>query len=304
MKIADFGLAKVLGQNAPLSLTESHQAVGTPLYMAPEQLGGASVDHRADIYSLGVVLYELLTGDLPIGRFPPPSSKAPDSDGLDAVVLRSLESAPEARYQQARDVKSALQGGAPAVERRSTSPKQRTCDRHREQRRQRQAERRVLAAADGLKRDDVPAAVPWGSWGLFALLLASCWMSWGALPFRGGQISLTAWNSYFSPGGLQIPSWFVLVLGAIVASLRTARNLGTDLPRTPILIAAGAGVLMTSSFQFLMVVGGAVEVGIGPVVALACFVGWLVAEYPRPRQPRRRRHTRRAAATRTAGSRG
>ena len=75
VKIADFGLAKLLGQKMEhLTLTGTNQIVGTLNYMAPEQLEKPmAVDHRADIYSLGVVFYELLTGELPIGRFSPPS---------------------------------------------------------------------------------------------------------------------------------------------------------------------------------------------------------------------------------------
>ena len=80
VKIADFGLAKLLG-HAPgdVSLTGTQQVMGTLRYMAPEQMEGTkAVDHRADIYSLGVVFYELLTGELPIGRFAPPSKKVAD----------------------------------------------------------------------------------------------------------------------------------------------------------------------------------------------------------------------------------
>jgi serine/threonine protein kinase len=75
VKITDFGLAKILGREAKdLRLTGATQALGTPHYMAPEQIEHPqAVDHRADIYSLGVVFYEILTGELPLGRFAPPS---------------------------------------------------------------------------------------------------------------------------------------------------------------------------------------------------------------------------------------
>src|ERR1051325_10782208 len=68
--IADFGLAKLVGGAADARLTQSQHIMGTPHYMAPEQFEHPlTVDHRADIYSLGVVLYEMLTGELPLGRF-------------------------------------------------------------------------------------------------------------------------------------------------------------------------------------------------------------------------------------------
>ena len=106
VKILDFGLAKVLGQGGAL-LTRTSQVMGTPHYMAPEQWERPfEVDHRADIFALGVVLYELLTGELPIGRFAPPSRKVALDVRLDGVVLRTLEKEPELRYQQAGDVKT------------------------------------------------------------------------------------------------------------------------------------------------------------------------------------------------------
>lgn len=111
VKIADFGLSRLLGdESQPSPLTGTHQIMGTPRYMAPEQLEGArGVDHRADIYSLGVVFYEMLTGELPIGRFAAPSKKVEIDVRLDDVVLRTLEKEPRRRYQRASQIKSDMQ---------------------------------------------------------------------------------------------------------------------------------------------------------------------------------------------------
>src|SRR5437870_1167278 len=108
VKIADFGLARLVGTDTGSGrLTQSREVMGTPHYMAPEQVEKPqSVDHRADIYSLGVVFYEMLTGELPLGRFAAPSQKVQVDVRLDEVVLRALEKAPERRYQQASQVKS------------------------------------------------------------------------------------------------------------------------------------------------------------------------------------------------------
>jgi tRNA A-37 threonylcarbamoyl transferase component Bud32 len=124
VKIADFGLAKLLGRpRAEFTLTGSHQVMGTLDYMAPEQRQSPlEIDHRADIYSLGVVFYEMLTGELPLGRFAPPSEKAPVDARLDEVVFRALERDPGRRYQRASEVKTDLEaicGGAPPAVGRS-----------------------------------------------------------------------------------------------------------------------------------------------------------------------------------------
>jgi tRNA A-37 threonylcarbamoyl transferase component Bud32 len=111
VKIADFGIAKLLEDAKPgLTLTGSGATLGTPHYMAPEQLEKpGTVDHRADIYSLGVVFYEMLTGELPLGRFQPPSQKVEMDVRLDEVVLHALEKEPARRYQQASQVKTAVE---------------------------------------------------------------------------------------------------------------------------------------------------------------------------------------------------
>ncbi|UCC97729.1 MAG: serine/threonine protein kinase [Phycisphaerales bacterium] len=108
IKITDFGLAKLLDQPASVhTLTKAGQRMGTPHYMAPEQIEHPHrVDHRADIYSLGVVFYEMLTRELPLGRFPVPSRKVHIDVRLDEVVLKTLEKEPDRRYQHASEVKS------------------------------------------------------------------------------------------------------------------------------------------------------------------------------------------------------
>jgi len=117
VRVADFGLAKMAGEDpGALALTRSGEAMGTPHYMAPEQVRGAGrVDHRADLYSLGVVLYEMLTGELPLGRFAAPASKDPDEPRLGRVVMKALASRPEERYQAASEVGRDLGGAAAAT---------------------------------------------------------------------------------------------------------------------------------------------------------------------------------------------
>gem|GEM_PF-896779 len=130
VKIADFGIAKLTRTNEPNpetalrsvpgsfddrtagsceGLTEPGQILGTPSYMAPEQLEDSHrVDHRADIYSLGVVFYELLTGELPRGHFPVPSEKTPVGADIDNIVLKALSKEKEKRQQSAEELKTEI----------------------------------------------------------------------------------------------------------------------------------------------------------------------------------------------------
>ncbi len=116
VKIADFGIAKMVEQTSKF-VTGDEEAtnsevrftapLGTPAYAAPEQASG-NADHRADIYSLGVVLYEMLTGERPKESITPPSKRVQVDIRIDEIVLRALEKTPELRWQTASEVKSQL----------------------------------------------------------------------------------------------------------------------------------------------------------------------------------------------------
>jgi tRNA A-37 threonylcarbamoyl transferase component Bud32/capsular polysaccharide biosynthesis protein len=121
VKVADFGIAKVVaavrdpmaGGNAPApeNQTLAGNIIGTPQYMAPEQISHpCDVDHRADIYALGVVFYQMLTGELPGKDLQTPSRKVTIDVRLDEMVLRALEEKPERRYQTALEFRTALDG--------------------------------------------------------------------------------------------------------------------------------------------------------------------------------------------------
>jgi serine/threonine protein kinase len=121
VKIADFGLAKIVPKGGPAgTATQTGVVMGTPQYMAPEQTGNPkSVDHRSDIYALGVILYEMLTGVMPLGHFPPPSRRVPVDRTLDRIVLRALEQEPQRRYQRASELKTDLDRVSQATQGRS-----------------------------------------------------------------------------------------------------------------------------------------------------------------------------------------
>jgi predicted Ser/Thr protein kinase len=111
VKIADFGIAKIVGDSEQADgtpRTDGTMAQGTPDYAAPEQQNGTA-DHRADIYSLGVVLYEMLTGERPNENLTPPSKRVQVDIRIDEIVLRALEKTPELRFQTAADFRTQVE---------------------------------------------------------------------------------------------------------------------------------------------------------------------------------------------------
>jgi predicted Ser/Thr protein kinase len=114
VKVADFGLSKLLEPGPKdMQLTQTGQVLGTIHYMAPEQLEKPlEVDQRADIYALGVLLYEMLTGELPLGRFELPSKKAAVDSRLDELVLQAMERNPRQRCQSVSEIRLRLEAVA------------------------------------------------------------------------------------------------------------------------------------------------------------------------------------------------
>lgn len=110
VKIADFGLAKLLEPPSGVaSLTASRHVMGTPHYMAPEQMEGAKpVDHRADVYSVGVLLYEMLTGQVPFGRYELPSETLGTDEALDEILARALQLDPARRHRRVEELHAEL----------------------------------------------------------------------------------------------------------------------------------------------------------------------------------------------------
>jgi serine/threonine protein kinase len=116
VKLTDFGIARLMGES---SITQDGQVFGTPSYMSPEQVAGKEIDARSDVFSLGVVLYEMLAGQKPfsgdsvvtityniMNMEPPPPPGAPPY--LASIVLRAMAKNPEMRYQTIRALEADL----------------------------------------------------------------------------------------------------------------------------------------------------------------------------------------------------
>jgi outer membrane biosynthesis protein TonB len=109
IKVADFGLAKI-DESGDHGLTKTGYSMGTPDYVAPESLIlGVNVDGRADIYAVGVMLYQMLCGEVPRGAFKSPSEKVPGLDPrFDAIIIKAMQSERSDRYQSAVELRRDL----------------------------------------------------------------------------------------------------------------------------------------------------------------------------------------------------
>ena len=236
IKVADFGIAKMLGAAdaggtaAPDHATRS--AGGTPGYSAPEQMADPQrADSRADIYSLGAVFYEMLTGELPGQRLEPPSRKVRIDVRLDEVVLRALEKTPELRWQTAADLRTQVEtiaatggaGRAPQPESRQPSAAMTSADLNR-MRWKIVVWGMALAVAGFAMKS---AAAFFGIWGVDLLVVAATL----ALVF-GDSLRM-----------LQIAKRLVLIDGMVVAAGAIWIAVNTATLPAPWLVANVAGCL-------------------------------------------------------------
>jgi len=121
VKVLDFGIAKVLGEAEAKGLTQSGTVVGTPEYMSPEQGWGQPVDHRGDIYGVGVMIYELLTGKIPFSgttmmeilnrhMFEVPDIKMPNiPEEVGAIILKAMQKDRALRFQSMNELGAAIE---------------------------------------------------------------------------------------------------------------------------------------------------------------------------------------------------
>ncbi|MGE0710840.1 MAG: serine/threonine-protein kinase [Planctomycetota bacterium] len=287
VRLADFGLAKAAAEGALHSLlpslTATRQAMGTPHYMAPEQLEGREVDARADLYSLGVVAYELVTGSLPLGRFPDPSRTRGVDAAWDAPLLQALERDPADRQADAAELAAAFEalerGGVVTVAKpASAAPTRR---RRSGEHAAKEGVAVTPAAAPTSSAEESRAAARRQNLSIMAAIAFVAFLA-GFLPWvrvpvellglRGGTQTFTGWEAKLILGRLELPTW-PLPLGALlIAGFAAFSSYQRRDAWKPLLGLAGAGVLCTLFFMVQALQAPRVMLQLGPMADLVGFI--------------------------------
>jgi serine/threonine protein kinase len=255
VKLVDFGLAKLQNNGDP-HLTRTDQAMGTPRYMAPEQIEHPlEVDHRADIFSLGVVFYEMLTGQVPAGVIEPPSRKVKVDVRLDEVVLRALEREPARRYQRASEIETGIRA-ASRVDLPSTAS---------------EGSPAPTEGPTGPPAAEAPTTGPaLGGWGLIDTLAAlSVMLLWGVhrLLLSDDEWNIAAWTRLAPEIGYEGPKvsfelLYACLLGIPITTLIVDRiqrwrraagleQINVSLPPLRLLLLGGTGAIALYLWYFV-----------------------------------------------------
>lgn len=278
VRITDFGLARLVEPSAAdISLTGSTHTPGTPHYMAPEQLRDPdNVDHRADIYALGVVFYEMLTGHLPQGRFPLPSAETSVGTKVDDVILRTLEPDPEQRFQQADDVKDALEqqeeleSPDAVVELDSSSDSGAGSDSSNEQNSSSNKAKQDLSSGPLFPQEvDINAdfdtdnkAMQKKAVVLGTLIALASLLPWGTMVL-GGFGQRLSWSfhngSLTLPFAFSVPLWAVTVLGAAIALTAILQIQGTWMRSWKTLHRMAIGGFLFCTYALIVAVGSWID---------------------------------------------
>ncbi|MEW5939257.1 MAG: SUMF1/EgtB/PvdO family nonheme iron enzyme, partial [Chloroflexota bacterium] len=190
--LTDFGIAKILDLEDTQDLTGTSAAIGTPEYMAPEQAHAKTVDHRADIYSLGIVLYEMATGRKPFEAdtpmavlvmhihdpLPSPRKFAPSlSERAEKILIKALAKRPEDRYQTMGEFYAALKGNIAAPEK----PAKPAAPRPRKEQTATITEPPVPEATISMQQPRPRANQAWLGWGAGGVILALICLAVGGI---------------------------------------------------------------------------------------------------------------------------
>jgi serine/threonine protein kinase len=295
VSVVDFGLVKLLADREDLTLTQTRQILGTPHYMAPEQIERPNqVDHRVDVYALGVLLYEMLTGRLPLGRFPRPSEASDSPAALDGIVLRALAQDPADRYASMEEFREGLERPirpepALSVEQPVEIPPPPSSARREP----------VREKPGGPSPDRQPKLVV-----LLALtggILLFSFFPWASQTIHGTTLHGNGWQAVALGG---IPMWIVGVLPAIALAVVILGELMAGWRPAPpaFLLPVTIGLLMPLVFLFELLASGTPDVpdglpaelvegisaprpGIGLFLALSVYVfmfGLTVALHRKP----------------------
>lgn len=283
-RLTDFGLAKLTERDGrPASLTETHRLLGTVDYVALERWSSPrGSDPRSDLYSLAVVIYEMLAGEVPLGRFEPPSRHAPVGRRVDEAILRALSRDPKRRFGSASAFARELQdegherlGSYPVGEPLRRAPMPRA-----------EAGRRSEGEVGEAQR---PTSTSWSMIFWAALALVASALPWARWELPGMSFEVDAFGSSVDLLGFAVPNESLLVVFGVLVVLAHARARGQRPSRAASWTLVLYGLVHLASFAGQASSAPRTSLGLGFGLTAAAFVAAGVHS-GRPESARRDRY--------------